>query len=182
MCDHWGCGYKWRQCSRSSSSKFVTMMNWACWHKGIFDWNSQEYSKLYMWFGVPGNWEIINCRVLCCTPFRVSISTSYWLGIIIIYEVVWSILANWRLVVVSLNWLINTLKMELSHDLRTLLILYMDIHRQSLSIDRHPVSSVSVNRFYKVIINHFRKRQFSVRLYLSLFYEAGQHFQALCRL
>ena len=145
MCDHWGCGYKWRQCSRGSSSKFVTMKNWACWHNAIFDWNSQEYSKLYMWFGVPGNSEIIHCRVLCCTPFRVSISSSYWLGTIIICEVVWSIVANWRLVVVSLNWFINTLKMELLHDLCTPLILYMDIHRQSLSIDRHPVSSVSVN-------------------------------------
>ena len=47
--------------------------------------------------------------------------------------------------VVYLNWFINTLKMELLHDLCTPLILYMDIHRQSLSIDRHPVSSVSVN-------------------------------------
>ena len=40
---------------------------------------------------------------------------------------------------------INILKMELLHDLWRPLILYMDIHRQSLSIDRHPVSSVSVN-------------------------------------
>ena len=47
--------------------------------------------------------------------------------------------------VVSLNRFIKTLKVDLLHDLCTVLILYMNIHRQNLSIDRHPLTSVSVN-------------------------------------
>ena len=89
-------------------------------------------------------------------PYRFIISTSYWLGAIIVYEVAWSKLTClyptddlWLVYQHIESWALT----PFVHS-----VLYMYIHGQNRFTDRHPVSQCGF-RFWKFITNHFRKRQ-----------------------